>query len=147
MKAKILILTLILTALAACKKDLYTTAPQLKFLSVNADVFPQNSILQFKIQVTDKEGDIQDTFWVQQISINACADTLTQPYQVPDFAATKDLKGEFDITYAYGDVQGYPFITGCSLKNDSCYFRFWLKDKANHISDTISSSPIVLLNQ
>ncbi len=146
MRTKVLLLALTLTVVTACKKDMYTTSPQLNFESVNATAIPRSSFLTFKIQVTDKEGDIQDTLWVEQISLNGCTATLISPYDVPGFTATKDLKGEFNITYLYGEIgSGYPIVTGCSLADDTCSFRFWMKDKANHVSDTVSSPTVVLL--
>lgn len=147
MKAKLFILGLITIALAACSKDQYSTKPQLTFKSVNGTYYTTGQFLNFVINFTDKEGDIQDTLWVEKISYTCGPSaTITAPYQVPNFTATKNLKGEFDISYIYG-VAGanYPYISRCSQLNDSCYFRFWLKDKANHISDTVSSPPIVLL--
>src|SRR5690349_23477997 len=54
--------------MASCSKDKYTTKPQLELQSVNGDIFPSQSTLNFKFNVTDKEGDIQDTLWVQKVS-------------------------------------------------------------------------------
>lgn len=147
MNVKLLIVALILTGITACKKSQYTTSPQLTFKSVNATTISRGQLLSFKIDVTDKEGDIQDTIWIQKISYT-CPDqgSYLSPQAVPKFTPIRDLKGEFDITYLYGGInQGYPTVSGCSQKNDSCYFRFWLKDKAQNVSDTISSPTILLL--
>ena len=60
--------------MAGCSKDKYTTKPKLELNSVNGSEFPNQSLLSFKFTVTDKEGDIQDTMWIQKISYS-CSDT------------------------------------------------------------------------
>ena len=148
MKLPFLIATIaVLAFIASCSKDKYTTKPQLELNSVNGSEFPNQSLLSFKFTVTDKEGDIQDTMWIQKISYS-CSDigNFLAPYQVPDFTTSKNLKVEMDINYLYGVTSGpYPPIYGCVQRDDSCYFRFWLKDKAGNVSDTVTSPTIKLL--
>ena len=147
MKVKYLAATIIVCVLAACSKDKYTTKPQLGLTSLNGDVFPRGTDLNFKFNVTDKEGDIQDTMWVQKISFS-CSDVGSYlfPYKVPDFTGTKNLKVELDINYSYGSLSSsYVPIFGCEQRDDSCYFKFWLKDKAGNVSDTVTSATIKLL--
>jgi len=133
--------------MATCSKDKYTTKPQLELKSINGEAFPRGSDLSFKFNVTDKEGDIQDTMWVQKISYTCGSDgSFLSSYLVPDFTSTKNLKVELDVNYSYGSLSGtYPIISGCEQRDDSCYFKFWLKDKAGNVSDTVTSSVIKLL--
>jgi hypothetical protein len=134
--------------IASCSKDKYTTKPQLEFKSVNGEDFPSQSTLNFKFNVTDKEGDIQDTLWVQKISLLSICSSASWigAYQVPDFTSKKNLKVEMDINYCYKcGNSSYPIIDGCEQRDDSCYFKFWLKDKAGNVSDTVTSPAIVLL--
>lgn len=148
MKVKYLIATFVACALiAACSKDKYATKPHLDLTSLNGNAFPRGSDLNFKFNVTDKEGDIQDTMWVQKISFS-CSDvgSFLFPYKVPDFTGTKNLKVELDVNYSYGNLSGtYPIISGCEQRDDSCYFKFWLKDNAGNVSDTVTSATIKLL--
>ena len=133
--------------IAACSKDKYTTKPILDLKSVNGSEFPNQSLLSFKFIVTDKEGDIQDTMWIQKISY-ACSDigNFLAPFKVPDFTSSKNLKVELDVNYLYGISTGqYPPVYGCVQRDDSCYFKFWLKDKAGNVSDTVTSPTIKLL--
>jgi hypothetical protein len=148
MKTKLLILLAIPAMFYACKKDTYTTKPQISIKSISSKNISQGDVLLFSIDFTDKEGDIQDTLWVQKIS-RICPTTpgaqFIQANRVPDFTATSNLKGTLEIGYGYNaNVQGYSTISGCGTRNDTCYFKFWLKDKANNVSDTISSENIVL---
>lgn len=149
MKTKLLILFAIPVLFYACKKDTYTTKPQLSLKSVSTTTVSQGNLLLFQIEFTDKEGDVQDTLWVQKIS-RTCPGSggaqFTSPYKVPDFTATSNLKGILEIGYGYNaNISGYQTITGCGTKNDTAYFRFWLKDKAKNVSDTLVTQNIVLL--
>lgn len=149
MKTKILILLAIPVMFYSCKKDTYTTKPQITVKSINSTTISQGQVLLFQIEFTDAEGDIQDTLWVQKFS-RTCPNTAGVQFisknKVPDFTPTPNLKGILEIGYAYNaNIQGYSTISGCGNKNDTAYFKFWLKDKANNISDTISSANIVLL--
>lgn len=149
MKTKLLILLAIPVMFYACKKDTYTTKPQLTIKSVNATTLKQGDLLLFQLDFTDAEGDIQDTLWVQKIS-RICPGTAGAQFisknKVPDFTPTRNLKGILEIGYAYNaNIPGYNAISGCGIKNDTAYFKFWLKDKAKNTSDTISSQNIVLL--
>ena len=149
MRAKILILFLSSAiVMVACKKNEYTTAPQLSFISVNSTSLRAGDVLGFNIEFTDKEGDVQDTMWVQRIS-KICPVDVSRviPYPIPSFTASSYLKGNFEIDYQYNVINGqYPFIGTCSTnKNDTSYFKFWIKDLAGHVSDTVVSPNIAFL--
>lgn len=146
MKIKLLIAVATILCFTACNKDKFTTKPQLKFKSVNADIFPKGSQVSFTLTVTDKEGDIKDTLWVERVS-KVCPDlrSLVVPYELPDFLKTKSLEADFIVTYNYGTITP-PSIDGCPNKDDSSYFRFWIKDKADNTSDTVQSPLLLLLN-
>lgn len=147
MKIKLLIVALVIFGFVTCTKDTYNTTPTLKFESVNGSVFPQPSVVNFTLQFTDKEGDVIDTIWVQRVSKVCPSDqSRIDSFAIPDFPAPKNVKGEFVFTYNYGSINP-PNIQGCSLADDTSYFRFWMKDEAQHASDTVQSPDIVLLKQ
>ncbi|MDD2791611.1 MAG: hypothetical protein PHD73_00420 [Sediminibacterium sp.] len=149
MRTKLLILLTFATFFYGCKKSSYTTRPQISFNSVNSTVLYQGNIVTFQLDFTDKEGDIQDTLWVEKIS-RTCPTTpgvqFISKNKVPNFTATSNLDGKLEISFVYNaNVPGVSSIIGCSNKNDTSYFRFWLKDKANNRSDTIASPDIILV--
>lgn len=145
MRTKILLTLIVFCFLVACSKDKYTTKPQLKYKGVNTKVLNRNQTLTFTLEVTDLEGDIQDSIWVQEVPRN-CSGGFTSPYKMPEFTAVKDLKGEINICYAYGLNLGCPVIQPtCPNKNDSATFKFWIRDKAKNTSDTISSEEVVIV--
>jgi hypothetical protein len=148
MKIKLLSTVLIILGCITCSKDSYNTTPTLKFESVNGTVFAQPSVVTFKLQCTDKEGDVVDTIWVQRISkVTACASlSHIDSFRIPDFNPPKNVKADFEFTYNYGSIFP-PNLGACSLADDTSYFRFWMHDKAQHVSDTVQSPDIVLLKQ
>ena len=148
MKIKLPAAILIVLGCVTCSKDTYNTKPTLKFESVNGGVFAQPSVISFTLQCTDKEGDLVDTIWVQRISKVAACNTLSRidSFQIPDFNPPKHVKADFNFTYNYGTIFP-PNLGACSLNDDTSYFRFWLHDKAQHVSDTVQSPDIVLLKQ
>ena len=142
MKIKILITVAAGLFFTACNKDKFSTTPQLKFETVNADIFPRSSQIVMTLSATDKEGDLKDTLWVERIS-KVCPDlNFVSPYELVDFPKSKNLDIDFNVTYAYGTQ-----LSGCSQFDDSSYFRFWIKDDKENTSDTVESPLLVLLKQ
>ncbi|BAV07500.1 hypothetical protein FLA_3526 [Filimonas lacunae] len=128
----------------ACKKDAYTTKPQLKYKSENSRFVTTASTLTFTLEVTDKEGDIvEDTIWASKHSLHCSApDDDPYPYLIPStLPQTKDLKADIEFTFSTAPK--------CALglgnnDDDSCYFKFWIIDKARNVSDTVSSPLIII---
>lgn len=153
MKIKLPVVILIIFGFITCSKDSYNTSPTLKFESVNATVFPQQSVVTFNLTCTDKEGDVVDTIWVQRISKVTPCQYLSNidSLPIPDFNPPKNVKAEFEFTYNYASAFP-PNLAACSDANslsttDTSYFRFWMHDKAQHTSDTVSSPDLVFLKQ
>ncbi|PZX61864.1 hypothetical protein [Hydrotalea sandarakina] len=149
MTTKILMIFCLAAVLMSCSKNKYTTKPQLFLKSVSSTVVAKGQPLTFNIEFTDKEGDVQDSMWIQKVSKvcpNSPLANWSQNFQVPNFPATKDLKGNFEINFINNVLSsGYYYITGCGNAPDTCYFRFVLTDLAGHSSDTLVSPNIVLL--
>ena len=149
MKTNIFLLLAIPVIFYGCTKETYTSKPQISIKSINSTTLSTGSLLLIDINFTDKEGDIQDTLWVQKVSKN-CPTTPGVQYisknKVPDFTPTPNLQGVLEIGYGYNaNISGYNTISGCGNKTDTAYFRFWLRDKANNVSDTLTSPNIILL--
>lgn len=148
MKTKLLIAIATVLSFIACNKDNLTTRPKLKFESVNATTFTGQQQIVFTLSATDKEGDLKDTLWIQRRSL-VCPSQRSDSgigYILPDFPTNNGLDSKFIITYQYkGATPPPPNIDGCIGQDDSSYFRFWIKDQKNNISDTVQSPVIVLL--
>lgn len=148
MKTKLWLVLAITLAFSACSKDSYNTRPNLTFKSVNGNTFSNGSTLIFSIEFTDKEGDIQDSIWIQKFTrTNGCTN-FSDRSKIPTFQATSNLKGIFEVGYSVGTSlnSSYPILPGCpGNKNDTCYFKFWARDLAKNVSDTVISPDIVIL--
>lgn len=129
---------------SACTKDKFDTTPQIKINNVNTTELHPGQILRFTIKYTDKEGDLQDSIYVQQFSANCPNTFFEQVYPLPAFPTTGNAEGEMEVSLGYR-VQNYPSLREpqCDV-TDTCYFRFMLKDEAQNRSDTITSEPIYL---
>jgi hypothetical protein len=146
----ILLAGLLLSIPLACSKDSFSTKPQISFKKISTTTLSAtNPILFFEIRFTDQEGDIQDTLWVQKIS-KTCPNSpgvqFISKNKVPDFTPVPNLEGVLEIGFSYNaNIGNYPIITGCGNKNDTATFKFWLRDNAKNMSDTLVSPPIILL--
>jgi len=149
MKAKILILFVIAIITNSCNKSKYTDKPQLFFKSVNTSVLSPNQVLTFNIEFTDAQGDVQDSLWIQKVTKNCKASDYTAGYPIPGFPESRNLKGVFNISLGYGFNLGYPPIVepSCNNQNDTCVFKFWAKDLAGHVSDTLSGPTIIIVHR
>jgi PKD repeat protein len=149
MKTKILVTLLLVSILGACGKDKYDTKPKLTFKSINGKTFKQGDVVAFTIEVTDAEGDIQDSIWIEKITRNCTTNkVLLLKNRMPLFTATKNLKADISATFVYNVTNGdYPVLvrSTCTSQNDSATMRFWIKDKGGNVSDTVVSNEFVLL--
>ena len=134
--------------MVGCKKDKVGSKPTLKFKSVSTKILPPHSLIQFTLSFTDAEGDLNDTMFVQKIEPSCELSNFTQNYIIPTFPVSKNEKGDLIVTFGNNptDIAYFNIAAQCS-RNDTAVFRFAVKDKANHVSDTISSPPIIIIYQ
>ena len=149
MNTKILVTLFAFCFFTGCSKDKYATKPQLKYKSVNTNVLNRNQTVTFTLEVTDAEGDLQDSIWVQEVVKNCPTGGGTTHYKMPEFTAVKNLKGDIQVCYSYGINLNCPdiFEPKCIGRNDSATFKFWIQDKEKNVSDTVSSEEVVIVQQ
>ena len=134
-----LLFSISILMMASCKKNKYNTVPSLKFKSVNTTLLKPGQTLVFTLKFTDLEGDLTDTVWVIKKEPKCIASNFTAPYHLPAFPTSKNQEGELVISFSYPNVNPQ-----CSGKNDTAVFKFVLRDKALHKSDTAVSSTIII---
>lgn len=156
MKAKLSILALSLLIIFGCNKDKYQTRPQLKLISsrvgiLTVDGGSSGSAVEFEMEVTDKEGDVKDSLYIDKkdAATIPCPDnSLSTPlsYKIPDYPSGKNQKVLIRVRFATINALGYGLLggAGCLPARDTSVFRFWVKDKAGNLSDTITTESIVL---
>jgi hypothetical protein len=140
-----IILTIVSLVFFGCKKETYSSTPTLTYKSVNTTKLYPDQIIEFNLNFTDSEGDVIDTLYVQKVSLNCAASNFSDRSPIPRFPTTKNLSGEILVSYSNGiNNPGYITIASRCDYNDTCYFRFMLKDQAGNKSDTVSSDIIVV---
>jgi hypothetical protein len=130
----------------SCNKVKYNSVPSLKFSNVNnTDLFP-GQLLKLTLSFTDAEGDISDTIYVIKSVAGCPLSGFTQAYAVPDFPSSKNQKGDISVLFGYNySDPSIPDVKGPKcMVDDTAYFKFVLKDKQNHISDTAVSPAIII---
>jgi hypothetical protein len=141
-------------SLVACNKDKFQTKPQLKLKSVSTDVVAFNSPIRFRIEFTDKEGDVQDSFFVRKIRLNkrAVPTNLDSFWTlIPDFPNTD--QGEFVLDLNYQSIISAinpPNVIGSNppvKESDSIILKFLAIDNAGNKSDTLTTKTIVVQRQ
>jgi hypothetical protein len=127
----------------ACKKDKYTTAPQIEFRSTNPNTAYSNLPCQFQagpivtLRVTDAEGDLgyiqsSDTAYV---FIKNLMTNDIDSVRFPDIrsGAVKNFSADIDVNLCdYLSQSPRP-----SPKTDTLYFELYVRDFAKNVSNTI----------
>jgi len=146
---RVIYATLLLLIFAvACEKDKFTTKPQLHLKRVNADEIFGNQDLVFTITLTDKEADFTSFFGVSTKTPGCPASDFTDTtlFQIPtEFIDSKHNEGE--IVLALSKAQRHSNLCpgpGGTFKTDTTTYKFWTKDKAGNMSDTLWTDPIII---
>ena len=140
-----IIIAIVSLVFFGCKKETYSTTPTLTYKSVNTTQLQPGQVIKFNLNFTDSEGDVIDTLYVQKVSYNCAASNFFDRSPIPSFPTTKNLSGEILVSYANGiDVPGYITVASRCNYNDTCYFRFMLKDESGNKSDTVDSETIII---
>lgn len=147
-----LTLTFAIILFVACSKDKFETNPTLEIKSFSPNPVPVGSPLVIELEYTDKEGDIAEgdsALFVRRYRINQkkVARTLRDsfwmalPGDVP-----KKTKGTIRLTFDYNQdvVSAENPGSGTDKAPDSLIYRFAVRDKAQHVSDTIESGLLVV---
>ena len=137
--------SIIILSLLSCKKDKYTTIPQLKYKSVNTKKLSQGQTIVFTLTFTDAEGDFvpDSALFVEKFEPKCVNSRFKQYYKFPVFPTSKDQSGEILVSYTYPSQS---FLGPQCNRNDTAIFKFVLRDKAKNKSDTAVSDPIVIFN-
>lgn len=153
MKAKLLLLFILIGILAGCKKDRYKTVPQLKQKNIKVGqittVNGTGTAVEIEFEVTDKEGDVTDSIFMQKVDaakIPCPSNSILSNfnYKIPSYPTNSNQKTTFVVKFATISVAGYGLLGGpaCSPRKDTSYFTFVVKDKAGNKSDTLKTSVI-----
>lgn len=132
----------------ACGKDSFNTKPSLEFLSTGSRDLRQGDLLQINLMVRDKEGDLNDTLFMEASTRRCPANKVLLKYEMPEIPPKTNFEGEVNVIFLVNVLGDYPIWNLNLCPNpDTVNFRFWIKDKAQNISDTVSTpEPIIIRN-
>ena len=155
MKAKLLYLFLFAALFTACQKDNYTTKPQIKLKDIKtANVQTAGgttgAILEFELEVTDAEGDVQGEIHIDKVyagqnpTCSTSGTIMGLIYPVPEYPGSVNQKVLVRVKFANISLPGYAIITNQCTDPDTSYFNFSITDKAGNTSDTLRTEAILL---
>lgn len=127
----------------SCKKDKFTTAPQIKYKSLShnlVDLSPTSAVPVITLHITDAEGDVgingNDVAWVYMKNL------LTNKFDsvpFPDLQAAAKKNFEADIDVTIDKVLDCRSLPGNPLHTDTLFFEFYVKDFAKNKSNAITT--------
>jgi len=141
------LIVLALVVFTSCKKDKFTTAPQIKYksLSHNAvDLDPTSAVPVVTLHITDAEGDLgingNDVAWIYMK--NLLTNTFDSvPFPDLQSAAKKNFEADIDITI--DKVLKCKPLPGGALHTDTLYFEFYVTDFAKNKSNVVTTPDAV----
>ncbi len=144
---RLFISCLVVFAIAGCGKDKFTTAPQIKYLSISPNAWRAGNTSvdkdiapKLKIRLTDAEGDVgfkpnSDTSWV---FIRRTSNTTWDSLRLPAIAVTgKSFQADVEINLF--EVMRYGNCPTGGPDLDTMYFELYLQDFAKNKSNIITT--------
>jgi hypothetical protein len=145
----VLIITILSFFFISCKKNSTGGAPKLSFESVSPTVLNRGQIILFTLSFTDADNNLlgDSALYIEKVVPQCPADTTFKIWQpLPSYTASGNQKVQILISYGYGSgLSSPPIGEPVCNENDTCFFKFALKDQAGHTSDTVSSPTIVII--
>ena len=140
-----LVLVILVLAIVGCKKDKFTTAPQIRFLSVDpnyarSDLTPSQSYLAPKItlEITDAEGDFgyRENTDTSLVYLKNLKTDLLDSLIFPDIrlSGTKNFKAEIEVNL-FKTLRC--LIPGPRV--DTLYYEVYITDFAGNKSNVITT--------
>lgn len=141
-----LLFTIAILFFTACKKDKFTTAPQISYKSLDPNAVYNNLPVQtlpvLTIDVTDAEGDLgltaKDTarIFIKNLLTGKTDSSMTLPNL--STSAGRNFKGDVSIT-----IRGGILLEGTTRprpKTDTLFYEIYIKDFAKNKSNTIKTN-------
>ena len=134
------LLAFLILVFSACKKDKFTTAPQISYKSISPiDIsFSTNAIPILTFSITDAEGDLDNTAYIYITNkLTNRFDSL--PFPIIQSSSKKDFKADVEVELNLGHN-----CTPVSNVTDSIYYEIYVKDAAKNKSNIITTTDPVL---
>ena len=150
---KIWISLFLLTTLAilSCKKDKYTTDPQVTVKSISPGQVVLGDIMTLDAKYTDDQGDVDSALIVYKwYDIDATTVTMSDTFRYSLSGLNipvKTRQADMSVQFEYGSVNnpnGYPTFSSV-VQDTTATLGLILVDKANHRSNYSESGKIRLI--
>lgn len=135
---------------ASCGKDKFQTVPQVTIKSFGPDEVRKGQIFTLSAEITDKEGDLQDSIILVQkrftgnVQIPARA-TDTIPISIAEFRFPNTSSIELQINFSYGEQVPGTFLYGIQENQDrGLVYGLIVQDKAKNKSTYVETRRIIL---
>lgn len=140
----ILSIAILLLAFTACKKDKFSTEPQIKFESVDPNVASiqiGSEIPDINFSITDKEGDIGQKLGVDTAFIylknNLTGKSDSVPF--PNLSNAGKESFQADVSVSINKVLECKSLPSGALHVDTLYFDVYVRDFARNKSNVITT--------
>ncbi len=147
MRRLILFAILTLSILSCNKKHKYSNIPKLTFKNLSEDVVTAGLDRTIYINFNFEDGDGNIGFGTPNLFLKDSRDTVWAPFVIPDipskFTPENGLKGVIQLKYN----AAYLLLRNDSLhvNSDTLTWDIYMKDEAGNVSNTITSTPLVLV--
>lgn len=139
-----LLFAFLLLAFTACKKDKFSTEPQIEFVSVNPNATSiqiGSRIPDITFSITDKEGDIGkkpgvDTAYIY-LKNNLTGKSDSLPF--PDLGAAGKPSFKADVSASIARVLECKSLPSGDLHTDTLYFDVYVRDFERNKSNVITT--------
>ncbi|SFW63526.1 hypothetical protein [Chitinophaga sancti] len=125
-----------LLAIGACKKDSIGTKPVITFKSYSSSPVSADAGMDITFNVTDGDGDIENTFNFAAIYDVKPLDTPFTSRPMPKLDAHKGTKLTAEVVLHLINTD-FPQIADNPIKKDSVHYLVFIQDDAGNYSDTI----------
>ena len=144
MKKTVFLSLLSLLTVTACKKDSMGTKPVISFTSYSSSPIHSSVGADLTFQVTDGDGDIENTLNFAAIYDTDPTDTAFDGRPMPNLDAHKgsNLKAEVILHLTSTD---FPQIGANPVAKDSVHYLVYIEDDAGNVSDTIVTPKVQVL--
>lgn len=148
MKFGVLLAVLFSVAVLSCKKNKFTTAPQVNVKSISPGTVFQGDIIDLKAKFTDDEGDVDSIYIVYKWYNNTTVtrnDTFRYNTSALNLPANT-RQGDILVEFSYGRlISGYSQLPSSPVARDTTStLGLVLIDKAGHRSGYSESDKIRL---
>lgn len=137
-------------AFFSCSKDKFQTVPQVKITDFGPSEVVKGQIIRFEANVTDKEGDVQDSvvFCRKMYSLtDFVVRTDSIKLTLKDFGIPKISNQEYQLVFnlSYGEIKaGYELQNNGDGVDRKLTIGVYVKDKAGNRSTYVESDKILL---